>query len=51
MVKLLIQVLDGSVRVDAQLDLLFTNQGDLAGDVTLSGSLVGSDQKQRWLRA
>lgn len=47
--KLLMQVLDGPARVDAQLDL-FTNQEDLPGDVMLSGSLGCSDQKQRRLR-
>jgi len=41
------QVLDGPTRVDAQLDLLFTNQEDLAGDVMLTGSLACSDYKQR----
>lgn len=34
------QVLDGPARVDAQLDLLFTNQEDLAGDVMLMAALA-----------
>lgn len=38
--KLLVLVLDGPTRVDAQLDLLFTIQEDLAGDVILMAALA-----------
>lgn len=49
--KLLMQVLDVPTRADAQLDLLFTNQEDLPGDVMLNGSFACSEQKQRWLKS
>lgn len=49
--KLFMPVLDGPTRVDAQLDLLFRNRGDPAGDVLLSGSLGCSDHKQEVVKS
>lgn len=49
--KLLMQVLERPTSVGTQLDLLYRNQEELAGDMTLSGSLGCSDHKQRWLTA
>lgn len=45
--KLLMQVLDVPTRADAQLDLLFTNQEDLPGDVMLNGSFACSEQDRK----
>lgn len=39
-------VLDGPTRVDAQLDLMFTNQEDLALDVMFDSSLGCSDHRR-----
>lgn len=40
------RVLDGPTRIDAQLDLMFTNQENLARDVMLDGSLGCSDHRR-----